>query len=310
MLVCLGLTMTACTGAPPVENKNDEILGWVQEQPIYASVVQDIAQRQGLNPDQALAKAADTLRLYLAYLEDQHIESPSPELKRFLTLQGAVRVWLNDNFEPQTEADKIPTELVKATLDKVASQGRPFGPQLHGLCQVIVTPADAAPSDDARQRAQFESTARQLIADMEEGLQRALPELLASERCDLFDQLTELIAAKRPENIRLKRESLLLDLSSSNWDQDFVDKVAPLQEPALLAPFMTKFGLHLVYVSKVFPAHLAADKEGAVSPATQAERDREMRSLMLDRWRSDQMKALLEKLRKRELIEWVQPPGT
>lgn len=269
-------------------------------------MVAQISKEKGFDQSKALEHAADRLRLYFAYQEEHQNNPESQDLKDFLTLQGAVRVWLRDTFEPATSPSKIPGALVLDTLKKVQAQGRPFGPRLHGICQVIVRPKAATPVEDARQVPGFEKVARSLILDMDQQLRNAAPELLNSERCELFDTLTELIAAKRPPDIQFKRESLLLDLSLDRWDQDFVHQVAPTQTPTLLAPFMTRFGLHLVYVSKIFPAHLPADKNGEVSAKNQKQREKEMRERMVVRWRSDQMKELLQELRKSELIEWEQ----
>lgn len=304
---CLGLLLLGCQGRRSDADQGGEILAWVDQRPIYASVVRDIAKRQGIDQEQALSLAADTLRLYLSYQEQPSADEHRQDTERFLTLQGAVRVWLQDSFEPEHGPAQIPSDTVKETLEKVARKGRPFGPKLHGLCQIIVRPKDAQAQDDARSIPGFESEARKLIADMDKNLRRALPELKAADRCKGFDQLTDLIAVDRPQNIVLKREALLLDLKSKSWDSDFVEKVRVADEPQLLPAFMTKFGLHLVFVSQVLPAHLAAQSDGSIDPQTQREREQEMRDLMLLGWQSKQMKALLETLRKRELIEWTQP---
>lgn len=301
------LSVAGCSGKRDLTQAQDEVVAWVRDAPIYASVVRQISRQRGISQAKALDHAADTLRLYFAYQEDLKTGPDFPQLEKFLTLQTAVRVWLESNFEPEHDASHIPRSKVKSTLEKVSKQGRPFGPEMHGLCQVIVRPANASPQDDARLEPGFQEAALSVLADMEQGLRLAQPELLNSERCKLFDQLTELIAAEHPEQLQLKRESLLLDLSSKSWDEDFVAKVAAAEGPGLLDPFMTRFGLHLVYVSKIFPAHLEADHQGKVSPKVNAQREQEMRSLMLERWRSEQLKELLEELRKRELIEWELP---
>lgn len=294
----LGLWLTGCTGPSNTPENDDQIIAWVNDTPIDRRVVQQIAKERSVDQARALELAADTLRLYFAYQEEVRAAGEDQDLIAFLKTQGAVRVWLRDRFEPETAATKIPNKRVNAALEKVASQPRPFGPKLHGLCQVIVVPASAEPDTDARQIPGFEASARQVIADMDKNLNLALPDLKNSERCELFDQLTELIAAKRPPELKLKREALRLDLSSTQWDQDFVAQIAPQNSPTMLPPFMTKFGLHLVYLAKIFPAN---------HPETKAQREQQIRALMEPQWRSDQMEALLEKLRKSELIEWAKP---
>lgn len=300
----MSLSLGSCAAPTSESAKNSEIVAWVGKQPIYASVVARIAKQKGLDQERALEHAADILRLYLAYQEQETPESHTEELEQFLRLQGAVRVWLQDSFEANHVPDLIPQSSVSKTLKQAEQKNRPFGPKLHGLCQIIVRPKDAEANPDARAIPDFERVARKLVADTETNLQRALPELEGSERCKLFDQLTELIAAKRPPKLVLKRESLLIDLSSQQWDQIFVNRVAPATKAQLLPPFMTRFGLHLVYVSQVLAPHLPANDDGSIRPATKIEREKEMRELMLDRWRSKELKTLLESLRKRELIEW------
>lgn len=307
-VAALALLCSGCGSERAPSQAQHQIVGWVNNIPIHASVVAQIASQRGLSEAQALEHASDTIRLYLAYRETHKNEQHNQALLQFLTLQGAVQTWLVSTFEPSTLPSKIPGDEVQAILEKLATKNRPFGPRLHGLCQIIVQPKDLKPKDDARLIASFEPRARALIADLNEQLQRALPELKDSKRCELFDKLTNLIASERPADIQFKREALRLDLSLDHWDQDFVDKVAGSSSPELLPPFMTKFGLHLVYVSKVFPAHLEAQEDGQISPAVAAKRETEVRSDMLERWRSNTLKALLQELRKSVLIEWAQTP--
>lgn len=301
----LGLGLTACSSEPRDADDQHQIVAWINDTPIHQGVVEQIAKARGIDQDRALQHAADTLRLYFAYQEHNHNDPQLTDRETFLTTQAAVRLWIKEIFEPQTDDNKIPEKEVAAALTKVATQNHPFGPKLHGLCQVIVVPADPQPATDARQIPGFEASARAVIADMDKNLRRALPELRNSERCERFDALTELISATRPNNIKLKREAMRIDLSSERWDKDFVAQVSPFDEPTLIPAFMTKFGLHLVYLAKIFPAHLPADAKGELSARTTAQRDRAMRALMSERWRSNQMQSLLQELRKSELIEWT-----
>lgn len=311
LALLMGAGLSSCTSRSGEADLDDPILAWVQDQPIHRSVVKQIAQDRGLDSQKALEAAADTLRLYIAYRDNPNAPQPSAGQERFLRTQKAVRLWLTEDFEAQHTANTVPASMLKEALERAAKGAEPFRPRLHGLCQIIVRPKSDGSKKDPRSIPGFEAQARETIAALRNAMQLAELDLKKGTNCTLFDSWANAFAPAPSPELAFKKEALVLDLSQDQWDQDFVAQVSPVQEPTLLEPFMTQFGLHLVYVARVFKAHLPAKADGSLSADVQRQREAYMRDWLVETWRKRALKELLENLAKTQVIRWQgAPPGT
>lgn len=303
-MVALASTVVACSNHHAPTGNHEKVLGWVNATPIHSRVVAQIAQEHSLSQKQALALAADTLRLYFAYQERASAPALSPDLKHFLETQRAVRIWLQERFEPAHTAETVPKGMIETALAKSKGQAEPFRPRLHGICQVIVKPDPESSEQDARTISGFETKARKTLAPLYAAVQSAVSDLKKIDNCTLFESMVAVMSDKVPAGLHVNRETMILDLSQPQWDADFVAKVQPLKGPGFVAPFMTRFGLHLVYVARLFPAHLPAQADGSVSPSTKKKRVAFLRKKLVLPWRKKALATLLEDLRKNVPIRW------
>lgn len=298
------IALSSCSTAK--QEHEDQVLGWVQDTPIHRSVVEEIATRKGVPQQEALELAADTLRLYFAHQESPTAK-PLPEaLVHLLKNQSATRLWLRHDFQATYDAHNVPRTMLDPQLEAASKRGDPFRPKLHRICQVVVRPRDSK-TQDAREIPNFARDATQRIEPLHQALERALADLKQADDCKLFTSMAQGLTKDPPPGLTFKPETMVIDLTSPSWDRDFTDQVSPVQGPTLLPPFMTRFGLHLVYVPRVFEEHLAARKDGTIAPDIQEKREAHMRNVLAGRWRNQAFTKLLEDLRNQGTISWESP---
>lgn len=300
------LAITALGGACNAPNQPDttEIVGWVDDEAIYRSVVDELASREKLNPEQALERAADLARLALAYRQSSQAQDPSPQRASFLRKRKAVRIWLNEVFEPKHGKDSVPKKMIEQAQEHNKRRADHFRPRLHAICQLVVRPIQEG---DARQDPQFEPQARRAISAFEQALKAAQPELATQKQCAHFQALAGRLAKDSDPSLKFKVEVLLIDLSKPTWDKDFVRVVQSQPHAGLIPAFMTRFGLHLVYLTRVYKAHLAPEPDGSLSERTRSLRAEELRGILLDKWRAQALQEELQRMRDGQSVRWLKP---
>lgn len=308
----MGLALSSGCKRSPQENATAEAT--VFGQVIPTRVIDDIVATQKLSRDEAIELAADQLRLSIAYRQE-HSNPNAPfaleeQVSRYLKQKKRVRLWLKEKFEPSHRAEDIPASVLNKNLDDPKVRRQHFFPRLHGYCQVVVVwkseSKEGSPAPKTTLPQDFQARARHLVAPFVRALERNEAELKAAQSCDRFDRLAKFIDRKKEPQFEIRVERALLDLSQENWDQDFRRAVSPAQSHERLEPFMTQFGLHVVYVLEVMPARLPDDS----LPARQLRQKREewLRKKMAPAYRRSAMGERLEALRKEKYLRFYRNP--
>lgn len=306
LALALAVPLLGCACQTRKTQDAREIVGWVDNEPIHRSVVNALAEQEKLTPDKALLRAADLARLALAYRQSPLAQNPDPERSSFLRSRTAVRIWLREVFEAEHGPSTVPDPMVEEALEASKQRADHFRPTLHAICQLVVRPSQEG---DPRQDPGFEARARRATAAFEGALQGSLPELASQEQCAHFQALAERLAKDSDPSLEFKTETLLIDLSQPTWDEDFVRMVRPMQQNALVPAFMTRFGLHLVYLTRIYKAHLPPESDGTLSARTRSLRAQELRSILVEPWRKRALQEELQRLRNEASIRWLQSPS-
>jgi hypothetical protein len=307
-----------CGGQDPPSQPVAIVGGLVLE----AVVVEQLAAREGLSPDQAQARAVDTLRLVAAGRQ-QHAErgaDPGPPLvprrAEHLRRAARARLWLSERFEPEHRPADIPADeprLVRARQDR-----RLVHPEIHVVCQVVVEPPDVeALADKAVITADpaWRERALLALAPVLARIERNVP-VDDPEACRLVEREVELsgpgddphlrVVYPRPGGFHLDAcADDPLDASAGpgactqpQFDPEWTKAVRALPAPGRSMPFFTRFGLHVVHLEQRLPAQPADD------PATELA----LRQAVHDAWRAEALDRRLEALGRAQTVRLAHPP--
>ncbi len=286
--------------------------------PLDAVVVEHLAARDGLEPDQARARAVDTLRLVAAGRDAQRARDGAagpvlaPRRAEHQRRAALARLWLTERFEPAHGPGDVPDDdprLVRARQDP-----RLVHPELHVACQVVVqppaddggTPTDAAAitGDPAWRRA-----AEQALAPVLARIDRNVPEG-DPEACRLLEREVELSGPGDDPRLRVTMERVGgFDLDACvqtdaagtctqpRFDPTWTAVVRALPAPGRSTPFFTRFGLHVVELEARMPAQPEGD------PATEAA----LRRAVLDPWRTEALARALAELGRARTVRMIDP---
>ena len=221
-----------------------------------------------------------------------------------------VRLWLREHFEAEHGPQDIPATLVEQNLADPKLADRLFHPQLRIVCQLLIVPAErgedgraARPpaGDDELPTDEWQAAAREAFAPLAARSRRLTAEILASDRCSLLGTLLsasqrEFATAAGALRVRYERFAYAPQ-TVTGFDPTWLAQVDALEQPGVVGPFATRFGLHLVFVAAVEPARLP---EGSLPPdELAAAREQALRAEMLTDWRADRLQATLAELRER-----------
>lgn len=269
------------------------------------SVVQHLAERDGLDPAVARARALDTLRLVAAGREAA-AEAPGeakPELSHARATQlkrsARARLWLKTEFEPRHRPEDIPED--DPLLARARGTSAWVHPRVHRVCQVIVMPPADLQGEAAEAMAEDPAWLEGAMAIAERvhhRAQRHVP-LADDGACGLLGRMAELSGQPADARYRLRFEDEVgFDLEACaehgrdgtcvrhTLVEEWSAVIGELRPPSLPAPFPTRFGVHVALLRGIEPARPPGD------PATEAF----LRQQIHRRWQTDAFARELERL--------------
>jgi hypothetical protein len=172
-------------------------------------------------------------------------------------------------------------------------------------CQVVVLARGkgATPPEDPAARAKWDARALELLAPLERTVRANWPALRDDDDCTAFFTITHHVTATgREEGYKFKAERFR-PAATDPLDPVFMEHLTSQEEPGVLAPFSTRFGVHLVVVPEIIEPHL---EEGSLPPAElAAARAREAREGLHPSWRASAFEAALERMREDRVVRLV-----
>ena len=299
-LAILAISIVTCGGNQSQSKKHSEA-ATVASKEIAKLVLEHRIKTAGIEAKAALDELADTARFAAAYEEEHPDFELGSELREHLHRRRRVRLWLAEKFEPTHQAQHIPEPVLLENLNDPSILRRYFHPQLHAICQMIVMPKDALDEQKSGEKTKPDDAFRARALDLTQSFRRALKaaqhELFAEKKCDTFFAMARYQARSTDERIEIRTEKLVMDIRSETWDADFRAAVQVVQEPAIVEPFLTAFGLHIVAVVEVREASLPDDSELAPDALQRARLD-VLRDKIYPAWRRSAYNETLEQLRK------------
>jgi hypothetical protein len=270
------VVLVGCNGAGSAAG---EPLARVDEEHVDAAVVRMIAERDGVDEAEARARVADTLRLVAAAREAaagraEPVPLVEPGRQEHLERAARARVWLQEDFEPDRQADDIPDG--DAMLEQAKATAKFIHPELHLVCQLVAVPTDAKTPEEVFAITADEAwmdKARARFDPVADRMQRYVGPR-DPEACDLMTKLMR-FEQREGDGVTLRVEAQGFDLDAcaeKNADgsckkpvfvPEWVKEVRAAEPPGFIAPFRTPFGWHLVFVAEILPAHELDDPETA-----------------------------------------------
>jgi hypothetical protein len=255
------------------EDTRGQPLARIGGEVLDASVVQWIADRDGLTFEDARAKVADTLRLVAAARSDA-IEL-SPERREYLRRGALARLWLHTRYEPEHGPEDIPGD--DPLLERARADHRHVHPKLHRICQLLAVPAGEHEAEEARTIAESEGWRARALRRFEPAAERmrAYVQTRDPQACE---EMTGLLRFEQREAddvvLRVESAAFVLDACAQTdeagqcrvprWVPEWVEQVEQAEQvgtPGFLPPFWTRFGRHLVFVLDVMPARELDDPQ-------------------------------------------------
>lgn len=250
-----------------------------------ASVVRQLAARDGIDQDAARTKALETLRL-VAAARDAHARSagadPAPlvtEARRGQLVRAArARLWLDDVFEATRRPRDIPPD--DPLLGRALASSRYVHPEVHRVCQIVAVPADVTSIEDARPIAadpQWRERARARLQPVVERVERYVPPGDA-DACKLMARVLSLLPEVTDANedsgivVRFEQEggfhleacaALAEDgtCTQRRFDEAWTERIAATKVATFTGIFEASWGLHYAYLASVEPPRPADDPE-------------------------------------------------
>jgi hypothetical protein len=280
-------------------------------------VVAELAARDGISDDEARERGLDRLRLVAARREElaaletppTHPDDLDPDRREHLEHGAMVRLWLREVFEPATTGAKIPDPVLSQNLADPSVSRRLFHPEVWLVCQVLIAPkpvdgAAVLSSLDGEAAAQWQADLERAFTPVVERVLAVADDLLSPRGCDT---LAGLVGASEHDvtgesgELELRYERFAFAPSDAdNFDATWVDAVTARAEPHLVMPFATQFGRHLVLVTEIRPTSLP---DGSLPPdQLEAARKAELREVLEQAWRTDQLQRTLADARDRRVV--------
>lgn len=286
-------------------------------------VVELLMARDGLDEQQAKARALWTLRLVAARRAElaareqppTHPDDLDPVRREQLERAAMVRLWLDETFEPAHEAEDIPKRVIEQNLADPSQARRLFHPELYFVCQALIVPAaqsesgrNVEPPSEGEAAQQWQRAAEQAFAPLVARVMSIAPDLLATDDCSLLGRVvgsSERSLETDAGAVTIRFETFvfapsLVDSFDPGWVAEVTTGAAKLDGHGIIGPFATRFGLHLVVVGKIEPARL---EDGSLPPAElQAAREQVLRGEIEQAWRADQLQQTLAEIRDRRVV--------
>jgi hypothetical protein len=323
------LLVVGC-GDPDVEIQGTAIAR-VGDEVLYQEVVDELAERESLSDEQARARATDVLRLVSARRAElaEHPEPPEhpddldPARARQLERAAMVRLWLRERFEATHRASDVPDSLIAKNMADPSVFRRFFHPEIWLVCQALIVPAATgedgraeAPPHEGEAGERWRARAEQAMAPFAARARRLEADLLASGDCSMLARLMQTSQREFPADaaqpgappsgpeagalkLRFEQFGFAPD-NADTLDRGWVETVTAEPRPRLVGPFVSPFGLHLVLVADIQPAHL---EDGSL-PADELQRAREdfLRGEILESWRAEQLQVELQRARDDRVV--------
>lgn len=317
-----GLILAAC-GDDQRERERErvaEISGEGQRLVLDRRVVDQLMADEGLDEAAARERGLDILRLVAARRAEldareqppEHPDELDPERRRQLERAALSSLWLDEHFEPEHDADDIPPRVIDANMADPSLTRRLFHPKLWFVCQALVVPAETnddgrhvEPPGEAEAAARWQAEAEAALAPLLARVERFRDDLLSDQNCELFGRMVGTSAHQfetaSGEDLVLRYERFAFAPSeAASFDPAWVEIVSAHDQPTIIEPFATRFGLHLVIVGKVEDAALA---EGSLPPAElDAARRARLREEIETAWRGQSLAETLTELREHHVV--------
>lgn len=302
----------------------------IGDEVLYQEIVDELAVRESLTDEQARARAIEVLR-WVAARRAELAEYPEPPIHpddldparaRQLERAAMVRLWLRERFESSHRSSDIPDSLIARNMADPALFRRFFHPEVWLVCQALIVPAakredgrNEFPPSEGEPAERWRTRAEQAMAPFAARARRLESDLLASGDCSLMARLAQTSAREFPGEGELDDPPPTLDAgplvlhyeqfgfapsAAESLDAGWVATVTAEPRPRLIGPFISPFGVHLVLVAAIEPAHL---EDGALPPAElQRAREASMRDKMLESWRAEQLQVELQRARDDRVV--------
>ncbi len=293
------------------------------------SVVDHIAARDGLSAADAREQALDTLRLVATHrAEVAERSGPSagglddlpPQIRERIERAAMVRLWLAREFEPEHEAQDIPRRVIDANMKDPRVARRLFHPEVWAVCQALIVPAVEArapaamvPGTGEPGEALESPESERWYAAAELAFAPALTRVrrvedhLSDDDCQLFSKLIGLserrFSSDSGEFLLRYERFAFAPSDAQSFDQTWVAAVTRdggRGEHAIVGPFRSQFGVHLVIVDRINAANLA---DGSLPPAALREaRELQIREEIEARWRQGEFQSAVEEMSSRRVV--------
>lgn len=282
-------------------------------------VVEQLAAEAQLSEAEARERALDRLRWVAARRAElaerqtppEHPDDLDPARREQLERAALVRLWLREVFEPAHSAATIPARVVAQNMNDPSLTRRLFHPELWFVCQALIVPAETGddgrnlqPPEHGEAAARWQADAGQAFAPLVARLEAVAADLVDDTDCALLGRIMGLSARtfETPSGvltIRFERFAFAPSEATS-FDRTWLEHVTAGAEPRLIGPFATRFGLHLVVLTRVDPASL---QDGSLPPQQlAAAREARLREEIELAWRADQLQRTIAEARDRRVV--------
>ena len=284
---------------------SDDVVAQVAGKAVHASVVQMVAERDGLSSQQARRRVDDTLRLAAAAQAETTGAKLSDTRQAHLRRAAAARLWLKEDFEPRHRVQDIQASD-PAFKQAMASQ-RNVHPKLHAVCQLVVAPTAGEDEgvDIVLERAKdpaWRARARPMFDAATERLQRYVKPG-DPDACALMVRLLRFETQERDGvSLRIEQGGFDLDACAKEaddgscaqpqWVPEWTEQVRKGEAAQFLPGFETRFGYHLVYVRDILPNRPADDPETAQA----------VREAIHPAWQRDSFARYIDAARERKAV--------
>ncbi|MBL4684164.1 MAG: hypothetical protein JKY37_06220 [Nannocystaceae bacterium] len=257
----------------------------VDAKPLDASVVRQLATRDGVSEDVARAQAIETLQLAAgsrAAHAQQQYSDPRPQIaatrRQHLLRAARARLWLDEDFaSPRTPA-AIPDD--DPILGRALSSSSYVHPRVHRICQVVVIPADAKNMTEAElitRDPAWRARAMSVLSPLAARIQRYIP-ASDPEACGLIGRSMSVLRPETvDEDLLLRFESqLAFDLTACaevaddgrcvkpNFDPMWTERIGTLDPGTYSEVFAGSWGLHFASLVAIEPLRDLADPSTSV----------------------------------------------
>lgn len=274
-------------------------------------VVEHLAAREGLSDAEALARGLDQLR-WLAARRAEHPDDLAPARRQHLERAAMVRLWLREVFEPAHTAANIPARVVAQNLADPTVTARLFHPELWFICQALIVPSEigqdgraSQPPGEGEAAERWRADAERAFAPLVARVAAVADELVDNPDCSLLGRIVaaserSFETASGGLTIRVEQFAFAPSEVRNSFDGAWLEQVTARPDPRLIGPFPTRFGLHLVVLTKVDPAALP---DGSLPPAQlAAAREAALREVITPSWRADRLQQILTEARDRRVV--------